>query len=103
MPPGNNRTGLNRYGVQVIDHKDQQVRFLPYDYQPLTLDTDFPNGLSNALWVGATGNVEVITAAGTTIVIPGVQGGSYLIGQFIQVVTTNTTVASPEDNIRVAY
>lgn len=93
----------------VRDDKNQQVRFVPYDYQPLEVGVDFPNGISNALWVGAAGNVEVITAASreeggsVSIVIPGVPGGSYILGQFIQVIEAGTTVADIEDNIRVVY
>lgn len=84
-----------------MDEKNQVTRLIPYDYQNQTPGTDF--ALSNALWVGAAGNVEVITYAGTTIVIPGVQAGTYIMGKFTRVVAANTTVADPEDNILVVY
>lgn len=95
--------GNKKVAIEVYDFKNQQVRFLPYDYQPLTLDTDFPNGLSNALWVGASGDVAVTTAAGTQITIPGVAAGTYILGQFTMVRTTGTTVATPEDKILIVY
>lgn len=93
--------GNKKVGTQIFDDKNQQVRFCPYDYRPMELDTAF--ALSNGLWVGASGDVAVTTAAGTQITIPGVAAGTYILGQFTMVRTTGTTVATPEDNILIVY
>lgn len=93
--------GNKKIAAQIFDDKNQQVRFLPRSYKAQVPGTSFP--LSNGLWVGAAGNVQVVTHDGDNIVIPGVQAGTYLIGQFTQVVAAGTTVADPEDNILVVY
>lgn len=75
--------------------------FPPSRWVAITLDTDFPGGVCRGLWVGQTGNVEVITAYGDTVTIPGVQAGSLLPGFFTRVKQGATTVA--EASILAVY
>lgn len=68
------------------------------DLVAVTLDTDFKYA-SKALWVGASGDVAVVTKSGQTITIPGVAAGTILPIRVMQVKTTGTTVTSPTTNI----
>ena len=72
------------------------------DIEAVTLDTDlkFP---TKALWIGAAGNVSVVTRAGQTVVIPGVPAGFILPVRVTRVTSSNTSVASPSTNILALF
>lgn len=61
--------------------------------ESVTLDADLTH-LSRALWVGADGDVAVLTARGETVTVPGVKQGTLLPVRIKQVKTTGTTVAA---------
>lgn len=57
---------------------------------PSDVDTFNPS----VLYIGGTGNVRVLTAQGTDIVLSAIPAGFILPVQVIQVFATNTTVTS---------
>ena len=46
------------------------------------------------LYIGTTGDVEVVTAAGDNVTFVGVAGGTFLPVQVLQVVATSTTATN---------
>lgn len=96
-----NKTGVNTYATEVYDDNGSQVRFIPKDYQNFTLDTPFK--VTTGLLICSSGSVTVVTSSGTTITIPNLLAGFYLLGEFTQINTSGTTVSSPEDNIILVY
>ncbi len=67
----------------------------PEDYIPVTPnDSTDLTYTSRALYVTGLGNVEVITKAGNTRVIPIVAVPTYLIGRFTRVKAASTTVSA---------
>jgi len=46
---------------------------------------------AHALWVGGSGNINLVTSGGDTILISGVSAGTYLNIQTRKVLATNTT------------
>ena len=51
------------------------------------------NPMPAALYVGTTGNVNLVTAAGTTVLFPSVPAGAILPVEFSQVLSTSTTAS----------
>lgn len=64
----------------------------------VALDTNYTPPL-RGIRCGATGDVAVKTVGDATIVFTNVQVGETLRGQFQQVLTSGTTVASPTANL----
>lgn len=61
--------------------------------EAVTYDQDFAY-LSRGLWVGADGNVSVVTSRGQTVTIVGVKQGTLLPIRIKQVAASGTTVAA---------
>jgi len=62
------------------------------------------NGICRALWVGADGNVSVITSDGDTIIFTGINAGTLLPIQVRQINNApDTSVTSPTTNIVAIY
>ena len=74
------------------------TRELPQGAAECTFDIDLTRGPANnsfcSLWIGATGDVEVITAGGETVTFLSLQAGTHLPIQVQQVVSGGTTVAA---------
>ena len=64
----------------------------------VVLDTDYKPML-RGIYCGATGNIAVVNHSGDTVTFTNVPAGSTIRGQFQQVKTTGTTVASPTTNL----
>jgi hypothetical protein len=72
------------------------------DMRVPALDTDFPQGLCRALYVGASGDISVRLLRGVDIVLPGVPVGILPVA-VSRINTAGTTVPTPTTNIRVLY
>ena len=66
----------------------------PIDYVPVTPSDTAEINPTRAIWVGVGGNVAVQTLDGTNRIIPGIQNGTLLPGQFKQIRATSTTASS---------
>lgn len=55
---------------------------------------DLPGGVCQALYVGTAGNLSVITASGTTVLITGATAGSVIPLQVSRVKSTSTTAST---------
>lgn len=53
-----------------------------------------PLGLARGLYIGATGNVAIVSAQGTAVTYVGVPAGAIIQVQNIRVNSTNTTASS---------
>jgi hypothetical protein len=63
----------------------------PRNHEAIVVDVEF-GFISNAIWVGGAGDVELMMAGDDSIVLySGAQAGSYIIGRFKKVISTNTT------------
>lgn len=73
------------------------ITVTPHDSNALADGSD--TIIAKVLYVGGTGNVEVITAGGNTVVFNSVPAGGYIYGFFTHVKSGNTTAT----NIRAGY
>lgn len=63
-------------------------------YAVATSDSaDLPNGVTRSLYIGSTGNINVIMADGMTVLFPNVPVGFAPL-QVIRILTTNTTASN---------
>lgn len=68
------------------------VSVTPHDTNGIASGSDTVH--AKVLYVGSTGDVEVITAGGQTVVFSGVPTGGYVYGWFSHVKNANTTASS---------
>lgn len=61
------------------------------EFETVTLNTDFPKGVSNGLYVGTTGNLSITTKTGNVRILPNITGGMIHPISCIRVNTTGTT------------
>lgn len=74
------------------------------DVIAITVDTPFKYTKGcRALWVGADGDVSLITVAGQTVVFTGIKAGTILPVRATQVNASGTSVTSPGTNILAMF
>lgn len=75
----------------------------PGNANPLTVSDTVDLPRPSIIYVGAAGNVSVITAFGSTVTFPGLQSGQVIPVQVRRVLSTGTTVTSPNTNLLAIF
>jgi hypothetical protein len=84
---------MTRQAQNLSDPADDAKAVTPSD------GADLPDGEARSLYIGGTGNVEVVTRAGTTVTFHNAASGTVLPVRVVRVRAAGTTAT----NIRALY
>ena len=75
----------------------------PGNAETITVSDTVDLPRASIIYVGAPGNVRVVTHWGTTVTFNGLQSGQVIPVQVRRVLSTGTTVASPNTNLLAIF